>query len=409
MTVIEFFNKTAIENMLSALLCQPDRVIYLGYSNKQMRAAMAVYQEVLDSRCVETELSCVAVNRNDLAAITDALEKIVLEHDDCVFNLDGGEDLYLVAGGKLAERYPERLQLHRFNVRSKTIIDCDADGNDQQTEPIAIRVEENIRIYGGRVIFEDERPGTTARWMFNEAFRQDVRAMWEVCRRDTRAWNRLVSVLGRLQNLYPAAEETPLQFRFPVKPQGVDREDYAELKTLLRSLAEAEVLYGLWEDADGLRFAFKNRQIATILEKAGTVLELYVTIVARGLIEDDERIYNDALSGVWLDWDGTPQGEFIPDVYNEVDVMLMHGATPVFISCKNGMMEVDELYKLFTVATRFGDKYARMVLVTTALSELGDKGKYIRTRAREMGITVIDDADTLSERELEKAIATLWH
>ena len=98
-----------------------------------------------------------------------------------------------------------------------------------------------------------------------------------------------------------------------------------------------------------------------------------MTIVARGLLDDDERVYNDALSGVWLDWDGIPQTSFVPDVYNEVDVLLMHGATPVFISCKSGMMEVDELYKLFTVASRFGDKYARMALVTTSLSELGDK------------------------------------
>ena len=76
MTVIEFFNKTAIENMLSALLCQPERVIYIGYSNKQMRAAMAIYREVLDARCVDTELSFVNVNRNDLKAITEALDAV---------------------------------------------------------------------------------------------------------------------------------------------------------------------------------------------------------------------------------------------------------------------------------------------------------------------------------------------
>lgn len=408
MTIIEFFNKTAIENILSALVCQPERVIYIGYSNRQMRAAIEVYGEVLRSRCVDTELSFVNVNRNDLRAITDALEKLVLEHDDCVFNLDGGEELYLVACGKLVERYPDRLQLHRFNVRNNTILDCDADGNDQQTDTIAIRVEENIRIYGGRVIFSDERPGTTQRWVFNEAFREDIRALWEVCRTDTRSWNRLVSTLGMLQNQHPAAEETPLTFRFPQNPHGVEKEDFAQLKQLLRSLAGHGLVQGLWEDAEGLRFTYKNQQILHILEKSGTALELYVTTVARGLIDDDERVYNDALSGVWLDWDGVSQPPFVPDVYNEVDVLLMHGATPVFISCKSGMMEVDELYKLSTVANRFGDKYARMALVTTSLSDLGDKGKYIRARAREMGITVVDDVDSLSERELERSLATLW-
>ena len=42
MTVIEFFDKNAIENMLSALLCQPDKVVYIGSSKKQMANPLSV-------------------------------------------------------------------------------------------------------------------------------------------------------------------------------------------------------------------------------------------------------------------------------------------------------------------------------------------------------------------------------
>ena len=41
---------------------------------------------------------------------------------------------------------------------------------------------------------------------------------------------------------------------------------------------------------------------------------------------------------------------------NEIDVMLMRGVVPVFVSCKNGAVKMDELYKLDTVAQRFGGR-----------------------------------------------------
>ena len=408
MTVIEFFDQTAIENVLSALLCRPDRVIYVGYSAKKMCAAMEIYREILASRCLQVELSCRGVSRNDLQAIVETLTQIVEEYDDCVFNLDGGEDLYLVAMGIIAQRYQDKIQLHRFNVRTRSITDCDGDGNNQQREPIAIRVEENIRIYGGRVIYRDERENATIPWVFNEDFRQDVLAMWDICRQNTRDWNRLLGIFARLTALYHGDDRKDLHLRFSHDPQGISQGDMTQLKDLLRRLANAGVLEGLREDASGIHFAYKNQQIRDALAKAGTVLELFIAVTSRGLIEDDERVYNDVLCGVYLDWDGISQEYYTPDVYNEVDVLMMHGATPVFISCKNGDLDTDELYKVFAVAQRFGGKYAKAALITSSLNELGDRGTHIRLRAREMGIHIIDDVDAMSTAKLERALASLW-
>ena len=90
------------------------------------------------------------------------------------------------------------------------------------------------------------------------------------------------------------------------------------------------------------------------------------------------------------------------------NIEFLYRVVPVFISCKNGVLTSDELYKLNTVANRFGGKYAKKVLVTTAISSLGEAGKYIRQRAGDMKIRIIDDIHTLSDEEIEKKLRTLW-
>ena len=70
------------------------------------------------------------------------------------------------------------------------------------------------------------------------------------------------------------------------------------------------------------------------------------------------------------DWDGRDlEHPGNVQTTNELDVILTVGMVPVFISCKNGGIDSDELYKLETVSEEFGGKYAKKVLVATDLHE----------------------------------------
>jgi len=87
--------------------------------------------------------------------------------------------------------------------------------------------------------------------------------------------------------------------------------------------------------------------------------------------------------GVHIDWDGKlheGQGE---DVLNEIDVLSLCGNVPVFISCKGGSVDQMALYELDTVASRFGGKYAKKMLVVAR-----ELSKAHALRAEEMGIEV---------------------
>ena len=149
MTIIEFFDKASIENIAGALLCEPKQVILIGDKRKQLERTKSLYQSILVKNNIPTEISYRSVNKNNLQDIISTLEQVTENCEDCVFDLTGGEELYLVAVGTIMERYKGRVQCHRFNFRNDALNDCDADGNVCASKSFDISIEDNINIYGG--------------------------------------------------------------------------------------------------------------------------------------------------------------------------------------------------------------------------------------------------------------------
>ncbi len=82
------------------------------------------------------------------------------------------------------------------------------------------------------------------------------------------------------------------------------------------------------------------------------------------------------------------------------------------MSSKNGKFDSEELYKLSSVAERFGKGYAKNILVASDLDNMADKRSvtYLRERAGEMGITIIDSIRKMNVNELDKRLknAIFW-
>lgn len=412
MTVIEFFDKNAIENMLSALCCQPERILFVGHNRTHIEKQLEFYRLVIQSRGLNVELLPPrSINRNNLPQIVDALSDIVEKYGECDFNLDGGEELYLVAVGVVAQKYPGRVRLHRFNIRNNTVTDCDADGRDQLLAPIALDVRENVTIYGGRMVSVSQHKDGTYPWEFTEKFRCDVQRLWEISRRYRTNWNSCINTVSWAMREMPQEDPRAFLCKRSVVEPAMEREydRYRINLPILYALEDAKLISWLRVEGDEIEFVFKSEQVKQALSKAGQVLELMATMAALDAAEEDgTAVYNDVRCGVYIDWDGSVEPEGTVDVANEVDVLLMKGAVPVFVSCKNGNMDVDELYKLETVAQRFGGKYARKALIAPQLDSLGDKGKYIRKRAQDMEIRVVDDFEEMSYEDMKREMRCLW-
>lgn len=410
MTYVEFFDTTEVENLCTCLVQPPERVILIGGDARKLGVHAERYRRIMADRGHTVEFVCRGVNRNKLQDIVAELERIVTTYNDCVFDLTGGEDLYLVAVGIVWERYRDRgLQMHRFNGYTGTICDCDLDGETiaQGIVP-SLTVEENIRIYGGEVIRDEEKACYTYEWDMNEEFCADIDAIWRICRADTRLWNRQIGVLKALaapsESLAASAEQQAL---IPVLQQsgGVFVWD----DRVLRPLTEQGYLTVCEYDGEHVSVAFKNEQIKRCLTKEGQALEMKIYRIARECQEKGVSVYDDVMNGVAIDWDGKvhTDGE-ARDTQNEIDVMMMHGIIPVFVSCKNGFIDMDELYKLSAVADEFGAKYAKKVLVATGLEYAGGFALDLRQRAADMGIRVVEGVQRMTDEELIRVVKSLW-
>lgn len=395
MTVIEFFDReSAIENIAGTIVSEPEKVVFIGSNAKRMKRSIENYKAVVDARGMNVEFSCVSVSRNDLDAIITALDDVISRNDDCRIDIGGGDELFLVAVGMIYEKYKDKIEIHRFDVNNNMFRDCSADGCVLKSVSVNLGVDDNIRIYGGRVVYNDEKANTTCDWNFTDELKADIRAMWEVCRKNVKLWNSFTNVLARLCNRY--LDESSL--RMTVARNEISGEpDF--LQKLLTELEKCGAIKNLIFGSQ-VSFAFKNKDSFRCLTKAGLILELTVALTAVEL-----GVYDDVKTGVFIDWDGIVFEDNRADVENEIDVILMDGMVPVFVSCKNGTVDADELYKLAVVAERFGGKYAKKVLVTTRLDELGYKAEYIRLRAKDMGIRIVENFDEMSKKELGDAVA----
>lgn len=412
MTAIEFFDKTPIENIINALTTAPKKIIYIGNGNALDRG-VAIYRELLEKRGIkDIELCEKRINRNDVNAIFDTLCQVVENEDELLFDLTGGDDLVLVAMGMVYEKYldTKRIQMQRLNIESGVVSDCDNDGNLIYLGEPTLSVDECVRLHGG-VIRYGSGIDQTYKWNMTEDFISDIEKTWEICKCDPAWWNKRIDIINALCDaeknksldmVMSAAKMDEYLKKTTVKKQ--------QLSDLLKELSAQKIIRNLCDNERGITFSYKNDQIKKFLSKAGNALEMKVMVTAMQVTEDDgNACYNDAMNGVYIDWDGEihNQSSDKKDTKNEIDVILTSGITPVFISCKNGHVDDEELYKLDVVASRFGGTYVKKVLIATYIDKNPDSLKYFTQRAKDMHIDVIYNVHEMSESKLKRRIKNL--
>ncbi len=412
MTIIEFFDwESPVENMISTLLCAPDKVVFLGDGKKKIDRISENYKRIARNRGINVEFTSKSINKNNLMSIVSAIEEVVEENDDCIIDLSGGDDLSLVAVGIVYCDNADRIKLHRFNISNSTMTDCDSDGILCNSAPLELTVEETVAVNGGRIIYSDEKPIGTYCWDFNDDFIDDVYVMWSLCKKNPSLWNFQLSILDKLLTFYLEPDSLSVYINFnDAKEVLNNRGEKCEFKTeIYKKLFELGVINDLKINHESMSFTFKNEQVKKCLTKAGQILELVIAIRAYELTDDEGKpVYSDVMTGVYIDWDSEIHGNDSAYVGNEIDVVLMKGLVPVFISCKNGMVKTDELYKLSVVAEKFGGKYVRKVLAVTELEKMGENEAYIRARSDAMGIRIFENIDDISEEKFMHELKKLW-
>ena len=402
MTIIESFEKAPIENLISVLTSKPKKVIYLGEVS-QMKASMIVYEKILREKGIETEIILKGIQKNNLQNILQVLTEIVETEEECLFDITGGEDLVLLAFGMIYERYKsiKAVKMQRFNINTGRIIDCDCDDEVTFEGTFTMDVKELISVYGGIVMPEDPQP------MVENAM-EVVDKVWGLAKIDSTSWNKSISNLKEFERKGKTNEDD-LRMELDLKEAKEVIGEYSlkrqAVEKLLKEFYREGLVQNLNIDRDRISYKYKNLFVKRCLNKAGDALEMKCYFEAMNLENKGKPYFNDCYVGVMIDWDGIihPLEENWKDTTNEIDVMLMRGLIPTFISCKHGKIGEEELYKLNTVATRFGGKYAKKMLIATHLEkESATSMKSYLQRAKDMDIQLIPNARDMSKKDWQK-------
>lgn len=382
---IEFFDIEPLENLITCINFKVDKVIYFGHSDSMTPERIEDTRRALRDICSITEVEFFVVSQRSLQKVLELLEKEILKEmhsgNKCFFDLSGGEDLVLVAMGMLATQY--RVPLHKFGLPENELYlltkweQVPLIDEVVERRNVQLTLDDIIALHGGVINYRQQKDVKSN--LQDKDFKESVKVMWEIANDSQKKWNGLSSVFKECTKYEDETQRVRVSLK--VMRQALKRiPDIISLKELenyLNRLGSEGILDRVSMDEEFIKFSYKSAMIRDCLLDAGCLLELH-TYYDR----EESGKYIDCRVGVHIDWDGDINGREI-DVENEIDVMLLEGLTPVFISCKNGRVNQMALYELDAVANRFGGKYVRKELCATQEITPG----YLK-RAEEMKIIV---------------------
>lgn len=387
---VEFLDSEPIENMITSLHFCLDKIVFFGYHDEIIRQKEQT-RKFLRDVCGVADVSFFAVSQTSLKDVLKVMrEQIGKEYDQgstVYFDLTGGESLILVAFGMLAKEFDA--PLHQYLIKQDRLVELTPENvhqisRDVKRQEIRLSLDQYISMQGGEI---NHKLHKGSKDLSDEAFRRDIRNIWKIAKRHETVWNAFSEFLPKLSRS-SNAEVLEVRMRkenvHALLREHAGLRNSGKLDAILEDCAAAGVLSGLQHE-DVYSFIYKSKTLREVLWEAGSILELHTYLA-------EEEQTDDCMVGVHLDWDGRLHEKASEDVYNEIDVLTLRGYIPTFISCKSGNVNQMALYELETVASRFGGKYAKKVLVAPQGLSYGH-----RLRAQEMGIIVKRDITDLDE------------
>lgn len=396
MTLVECFDRAVTQNIASCLHLRPDKLIFLGEA-EEVKAELGRYRDFLADKGLRTVVQQRPVKMSRIESIAAVLREVVKQEGSCVIDVTGGDERLLMAVGYvLAGLTPEQrkhVAVQRFDAATGTAQDCDGDGRIVEGHPVKISVAELIRLHGGIVYPAASQPDHT--WQ-----PRDLEPLWKIMIRNAKEWNQYLSALEIFESRADSRNQVFLYL--PDIQSGIpDFEEKKQLMLELLEMFEEEGIIRNQSRGDILEYTYTTWLYRYCTLKAGNILEVKTLLEARAKLDGGKNYFQDCLMGVNIDWDGvTHPGKRVPETKNEIDVIATRGMVPLFISCKNGDVDENELYKLHAVATFFGGPNAKMLLIASHLQKKSElsTNTFIQ-RAQDMGIYLVTDAATLTREK----------
>lgn len=370
-TLVELYDKEAVENVLGACIFEPEMVVYIcDERDSSMRKETAV-DRLFKSRGLRSRARFYYIDTSDPARIHRTLEAVVRDYPGCVFDCTGGKDLVLLAAGVFCRE--KGLPAYYIDTQRAKFVDlggCEALKSRFRLPQLT--AEDIFSIAGARLVGS----GHFAVEELGEDLENDARRIWPVVFRDPAAWGKLV---GFFQAAGDSGQGLSVDAPHTLR---VNRQTTAVYQPqLLHELEDMGVIHGLRITQKRVRFSYKSALMRRCLQNHGVWLELYGYLCARR-----SGAFGDVRTSVVVDWDNARGAD--QATRNEIDILLVQGITPVFISCKMGAPTPLALSEIRLLSEKFGGESTRTVLLTAA--DVRERERALVQRARDLGVLLID-------------------
>ena len=370
-TLVELFSNEPILNLLATRIFKPQKLILVCDEkiNKQNINTINIVLNNWNLSFINTQ--AIYTNSADYNDIFNTLEKICQTEDDIVFDLAGGSELMLFACGVLTKKYNSKsYYINTHDLAFHNVNNCEYL-NEKYILP-RFRVKDILASAGAKITgYYKYRPSKR-----DTEIGDDILASWDILWKHPNAWTNQISWFQQALRQSPAEKVT-------YSAQKHLKIDHANM-TILNKLKDIGVLTELYEHNGTIHLTFKNAELKHCFTVQGIWLELYGFLNAYRL-----NWFNDVKTSVKIGW--TNDYERNDETKNEIDILLVKGITPIFVSCKMGMPSALALSEIKTLSTRFGGVLAKTVVLTA--KDVCSGSMAIYNRAKELNIYIIDKKD----------------
>ncbi len=395
--LVELYDNDALENIVSLEIGRYDKLVFLCFKDSDPDPAKRRVMSSVISGRTGIELVFEEAEEKSIDAAVKALSGLPEKFPESVFDVDltGGDEIFIAALGMFLSGY----QGNAFSAHVSDVIagsvslamsSKKGSGDNKENEAgevnnggVLFSFSDIIRLYGGLVIgtWPEEFSGIMDRK------RYEILRVWNALKDLAADWNRFCSI--SYVNGIEKDEEGYISRRFSKSGEKVTAE------RIMSRLKKRGIVSDYSMDDNTLKYRLRDSAVTEELYvSSGTALEMYTALAASGT-----GMFRECYTKVLLDVNGviSKQGS---DPTNELDVTMMYGYVPVFVSCKNTEPTKEYLYEIKTMAEHFGGKYALAMLVSSKTAF-----QPVKERAKEMHIMLIDDVQSLSLKEFRNAIA----
>lgn len=386
-TLIELYDpKTHLYNALGVMLFRPERVIFLipEHSSHVYNKFKEEYKRLWESHgCMPSKTVCILTKTSDISLLSETILSICGENT--IIDIEGGTpELYLAAGCVLANA-PDGTHCIRVDFKDEKIYEFNHGAptltrrfTDEELSRIAVSVEESIRMYGGEIT-RDSFTELLKKGMTRDEIVKEARLFENAIEASVgRKWNDIVPERIRAhdpEKLTICIHETDFRHR--------------DVKIAVSAIERAGLISKLHSSGSRIFYRCASPLVYSCFLKSGEALELYTLSLALSI----EGV-TDARCGVSVSFYGN---EGSSD--NELDCIFIRGTTPVFVSCKNGRVNSDELYKFHTVSQQFGGNEYISLLVAPHFAASDEKYANLCDRAMLYRIALLTDFSEKTDAE----------